>query len=485
MPSKKKEEANKQLSFGDLPASPGPVSGPAPPSVSEPRIAPAPIMDPPTPRIHTVSELVSAAAGVLEGAFGDTWVEGEISGLSKPASGHIYFTLKDDKCALPCVMWRGAARRLRFRMEQGLQLRCRGNLSIYDKSGKFQFYARSAEPAGLGELQLAFEQLKKRLAAEGLFDDRHKKPLPRLPRKVAVVTSPTGAAVRDIIRVLHARFPLHIVICPTRVQGEGAAAEIANALGKADGLGADLIIVGRGGGSLEDLWAFNEEEVARAIFAATTPVISAVGHEVDTTIADFVADLRAATPSNAAELAVPVLAELEQQLAVDRRRLERGVRSHLRQASLGLSRLRERLERPDRLIHRSRQNLDDKTGRLEEALAGALSRRGRHLQGMKERLSRQEPRVRLSRLSNQLNMLEARANQAVTDHLEQRRARLGRLAATLQALSPLGVLARGYSLVFDQKGRLIKEAGQLKPGDKLKLRLHQGQVEAKATKVES
>ena len=430
-----------------------------------------------------MSQLVRAAAGVLEQGFKDVWVEGEVSGLSKPASGHLYFNLKDDKCALPVVMWRGSAKRLRFRMEQGLQLRCKGYLSIYDRSGKFQFYARSAEPAGLGELQLAFEQLKARLAAEGLFDEAHKQPLPLLPRTIALVTSSSGAAVQDIIRVLHTRFPVRVVVCPTRVQGEGSAQEIATALGRADALGADLIIMGRGGGSLEDLWAFNEEVVARAIFAARTPVISAVGHEVDVTIADFVADKRAATPSNAAELAVPEKAELQQKLDIARRRLQGAAKNQHRQASLRLSRLRERLDRPDRLIHRGRQRLDEQTGRLQEALARAVSARRRDLNSLGERLNRQEPRVRLSRLQGELAALEVMARKAMAKHLERRKALLGRMAASLNALSPLGVLARGYSLVFDGEGRLVKEAARLAEGDPISIRLHQGRLEAITTGV--
>ena len=431
-----------------------------------------------------MSQLVRAAAATLEQGFQDVWVEGEVSGLSRPASGHLYFNLKDDKCSLPVVMWRGSAKRLRFRMEQGLQLRCRGHLSIYDRSGKFQFYASTAEPAGLGALQLAFEQLKAKLAAEGLFDEARKQPLPRLPRTIAVVTSGSGAAVQDIIRVLHERFPVRVVICPTRVQGEGSAKEIAEALKQADGLGADLIIVGRGGGSLEDLWAFNEEVVARAIAGLRTPVISAVGHEVDVTIADFVADRRAATPSNAAEMAVPEMTELRQKLDVARRRLDRAARNQHRQASLRLSRLREQLERPDRLIHRSRQQLDEQASRLHEALAYAVATRRRKLMALGERLNRQEPRVRLTRLRGELATLDARSRRAIADKVAEKKALLRRQAATLNALSPLGVLARGYSLVFDGEGRLLKEAQSVVPGAPLKIRLHQGSIHATTDRIE-
>ncbi len=430
-----------------------------------------------------MSQLVHAAAKTLEGRFSDIWVEGEVSGLSRPASGHLYFNLKDDKCSLPVVMWKGSARRLRFRMEQGLQLRCRGHLGIYERSGKFQFYARTAEPAGLGELQLAFEQLKAKLGAEGLFDEARKKPLPRLPRTVAVVTSASGAALQDILRVLRARFPLRVVVSPTRVQGEGAAGEIAGALERADSLGADLIIVGRGGGSLEDLWAFNEEVVARAIAACQTPVISAVGHEVDVTIADFVADRRAATPSNAAEMAVPEKAELQQKLEVARRRLDRAARNRIHRASLQLSRLRERLERPDRLIGLGRQRLDEQTARLQAALTRALTTRRRELAGLSERLTRQEPRIRLGRLAAELSIMRTRAAQAMRRKLDEEQRRLAERAAQLHALSPLAVLARGYSLVFDGEGGLLKEAAAVSPGDPIRVRLHKGELEATTTGV--
>ena len=300
---------------------------------------------PAPPRTLTVSQLVRQASRQLEAKFGEVWVEGEVSNLSRPRSGHLYFTLKDDKAQLSVVMFRGHAGRLRFRIEDGQLLRCRGRLGIYDAQGRFQLTAEAAEPTGVGALQLAFEQLKAQLNKEGLFRARHKQRLPRLPRTIAVVTSPTGAAVRDVIRVLQRRCPVRVVVCPTKVQGDGAAAEVVAALGRADRLNADLIIVGRGGGSLEDLQAFNTELVARAIFAARTPVISAVGHEVDVTIADMVADLRAPTPTGAAELAVPVMTELRDQLAVERQRLHRGARHRLDSAALSMERLRGRLAR--------------------------------------------------------------------------------------------------------------------------------------------
>ena len=474
---------------------------------SEVVAAPAePVEAPAEPHIYTVSELVQRISRQLEREYPQVWVEGEVSNLRVPSSGHAYFTLKDAGAQLSVTMFRSAISRLRFKLEDGQSLRLRGRLSIYEAQGKFQLLADLAEPCGLGALQLAFEQLKRRLEAEGLFEARHKKPLPLLPRTIAVVTSPTGAALQDILRVLHTRCPVRVVVCPTAVQGVEAPAELVAALGRADALGADLIICGRGGGSLEDLWAFNTEEVARAIFALRTPCISAVGHEVDVTISDWVADLRAPTPSAAAEMAVPVLAELEAQLEVLGVRLGRALRQRLTDANFALERALRRLGTPAQRLNRERQLVDEIAGRLETLLARRLARQKGELGGLRLRLEAQQPRVRLARdratLVEVAARLEAAAERALDPRrrrleqlvaalelvgrrlLEPRRRRLGQLAASLDALSPLAVLGRGYSVVQDARGGVVREAGSLAVGEALSVRLHRGRLGCTVTEVE-
>jgi exodeoxyribonuclease VII large subunit len=428
------------------------------------------------PKVFSVSELVRRASRRLESGFGDVWVEGEVSNLKTPSSGHVYFTLKDARAQLAVVIFRSACARLKFRIEDGLLLRCRGHLHVYEPQGRFQLAAETAEPAGLGALQLAFEQLKRKLEAEGLFDAGHKKPLPRLPRAVAVVTSPTGAALRDILRVLHARFPVRVVVSPTPVQGSEAPEAIAAALRRADRFGADLIIVGRGGGSLEDLWAFNTEVVARAIFAARTPLISAVGHEVDVTISDLVADQRAPTPSAAAEMAVPVRDELLEQLAVCRSRLTRTMRHTLEERRWALERLRRQLVSPAELVNRGRMALDDATSGLQQALTRRLARRREALLQLRARLAAQEPRARLARHRAALAEARQQLVQRAGAGLARRRAALEQATARLEALSPLAVLERGYGLVLDENRHVVRDLLALAPGQRLVLRLRGGEV---------
>jgi len=438
----------------------------------------------PGPKAYSVTQLVQQASRLVETHFGELWVEGEVSNFRQPSSGHLYFTLKDSRAQLAVVMFRSAASKLKFRIEDGQRLRCRGRLGIYDAQGRFQLTADLAEPDGAGALQIAFEQLKRKLESEGLFDPKHKKPLPRLPRTIAVVTSPTGAALQDILRVLGDRCPVRVIVCPTAVQGDEAPAELVLAIGRADQLGADLIIVGRGGGSIEDLWAFNSEQVARAIFAARTPIISAVGHEVDVTIADFVADRRAATPSAAAEMAVPVMAELQAQLETLRVRLRRAAHQRLRERALVLERLRRRLGSPQRLIDRSRMRLDDATGKLEGAMRRQLARRREGLGRRKERLAAQEPRVRLARDRARLLALETRLAALTRRRLERCRADLATGAARLNALSPLAVLARGYGLVFDEAGHAIRDTAQLQLGERLRVRFHRGEARVRVEELQ-
>ena len=431
---------------------------------------------PPPPKAYTVAQLVRLASRRLESHFADIWVEGEVSNLSRPRSGHVYFTLKDRQAELSVVMFRSSAERLRFSIEAGLKIRCRGKLGIYDARGQFQLTAETAEPTGVGALQAAFEQLKAKLAAEGLFHARHKKPLPKLPRTLAVVTSPTGAALQDVLRVAHQRCPVRVVICPTPVQGSGAAMEVVAALRRADDMGADVIILTRGGGSLEDLQAFNNEGVARAIFSARTPVISAVGHEVDITIADLVADVRAPTPSGAAEVAVPVMEELRQRLRVERTRLWRALQHRLGRADLTLERLRGRLGTPSDVLNRGRMRLDDRLGLLEAAMARELRRRRERLDHLRARLSAHEPRARLARDRGALHELHTRLGSAARRRLEQGRSSLAREAGRLQALSPLAVLSRGYAVVLDPRRELVRRVDQLAAGDRVRVKFHRGEA---------
>ena len=411
-------------------------------------------------RVLSVGELTREIKDLLAGAFPAVWVKGEISNWKGPnTSGHLYFKLKDASAALECAMFRGSAARLTFAPKDGLEVEAFGEISVYEPRGGYQLVIKQLRPAGIGALLAQLEELKRRLAAEGLFDPARKQPLPRYPRTVGVVTSPVGAAVRDIVKVLRARWPgLRIVLAPVKVQGEGAASEIAAAIERFDRWGlADVLIVGRGGGSIEDLWAFNEEPVVRAIAAARTPVISAVGHEVDVTLADHAADQRAATPSNAAELAVRSARETEQQvesyalrMQVRMRhrleRLQRDLRAILRQH--GFRRVKD-------LFTHWRQRTDDLSGRLEQGVRGALEtsrarwERARTAWGLREAVPRRLAEARLG-LSRSHTALE---DAIVARVLDRRRLALA-FGDRLRALSPRRVLERGYALV----------RGELRPG---------------------
>ena len=383
----------------------------------------------------TVSELNARIKGLIESdpALGSVCVRGELSNYKIYPSGHHYFTLKDAESSLRCVMFRSAASKLRFRPESGMGVTVCGRVSVYPRDGAYQLYCEELIPEGAGDLQLAYEQLKERLRREGLFDPAHKKPIPRYPERIAVITSSAGAAVHDIIRVLRKRWPVaKVLLLPVRVQGVEAPPEIVGAIRYANRHRlADLIITGRGGGSIEDIWAFNDERVARAIYESELPVISAVGHEPDVTIADFVADLRAATPSNAAELAVPDMSELREALSAARARLDQAVNRRLSERRKGLEELASRrvMQSPTGFIDQRRLELDSIRLRLD---AAAMARLGRE---------RQE---------------------------------FSRLAAKLDALSPLKVLGRGYSIALDAGGRAVKDAGRLSPGERLELRFSKG-----------
>ncbi len=410
-------------------------------------------------KIYRVAELTRLIKTILEDEVGEIWVEGEVSNFRQPASGHWYFTLKDESAQLTAVMFRGNQRGVRFHPKDGMLLRANGLVSVYEKSGQYQMIVRSLEVAGQGALQAAFEALKRKLAAEGLFDPERKKPLPLLPRHIGVVTSPTGAAIRDILNILTRRFyNLHVVVAGVRVQGPGAAEEIAAALDDFNRRGdMDVLIVGRGGGSLEDLWCFNEEVVARAIARSTIPVVSAVGHEIDFTISDFVADLRAPTPSAAAELVVGRKADFEGQLQECSRRLRRALSQQL-------------ADLKHRFLAAGRSYVFREPRHLVRRVLERIERLRAQMQRQAENSLRQE-----QQLVDELNGRLARHMQSWS-HAQS--MALARLEAQLKGINPLAVLERGYSITFKPDGSVIKAANQARPGDRITTRVAAGTFES-------
>lgn len=406
-------------------------------------------------KIYRVAEITRLIKTALEGEVGEVWVEGEISNFRQPSSGHWYFTLKDENAQLNAVLFRGQQAGVGFQPADGLVVRVFGLVSVYEKSGQYQILVRQMEAAGQGALQAAFEALKRKLQAEGLFDEARKKPLPQLPRHIGIVTSPTGAAIQDILNILTRRFyNLHLVLAPVKVQGPGAAEEIAAAIDDLNALGGlDVLIVGRGGGSLEDLWCFNEEIVARAIARSALPVISAVGHEIDFTISDFVADLRAPTPSAAAELVIGRKTDFEAALAEQARRLARALNEY----RLGLKNRFTAASRsyvfrePGHLVRQHRDRLGRWQIQIANRLQGAFRERQQRADELAFRIARVvQERPRLIRLE------------------------LKRLAAQLNSVNPLAVLERGYSITSNADGRIIKAAAQVKPGDRVRTRVARG-----------
>ncbi|MGH7406862.1 MAG: exodeoxyribonuclease VII large subunit [Candidatus Methylomirabilales bacterium] len=393
-------------------------------------------MEPAAPHVYTVSALTAELKVLLEGTYPTLWVEGEVSNFKHHASGHMYFTLKDAASQVRAVMFRAANRGLKFRPEDGLAVLVRASLSVYEPRGEYQLYVEHMEPKGLGALQLAFEQLKSRLAAEGLFDEGRKRPIPRLPRRIGIVTSPSGAAIRDMLNIIDRRFAnVEILIYPARVQGEGAAEEIVAGITALNARGdLDVLIVGRGGGSIEDLWAFNEESVARAIAASKVPVISAVGHETDFTVADFVADLRAPTPSAAAELVVAHKAELV-------------------------------------------QRLDDLTSRLESALAHRVRAGRQRLSSLARHLALLNPVEQVRRQRERVAVAAQTLRAGIRTRLKLWEGDLRGLVGKLESLSPLAILARGYSITrLLPDLSIVKEAAAVRPGEAVTVLLHRGSL---------
>jgi exodeoxyribonuclease VII large subunit len=439
-----------------------------------------------------VRALVAAVRTLVEREYSDAWVEGEISNFRAPDSGHIYFTLKDGDAQIRVVMFRSAARLLRFRPADGMQVVVRGRVTIYEDRGELQIAAEYIEPKGAGGLQVAFEQLKAKLEAEGLFAAERKKAIPTLPSRIGIVTSPQAAALRDILNILQRRHhSANAVIYPAQVQGESAAAEVAggvryfNEVRGDEGRAVEVVIVGRGGGSAEDLAAFNDEGLARAVAASEIPVISAVGHETDFTIVDFVADLRAATPSAAAELVIRSRVEVETQAEAVRERLVRAVERRLLEARNALM---ERAQdgafaRMMDLIRQRQQKVDDLAHRLERGERQSLDLVRRRLETVAAAVQHYDLRRVLAGIRGELAAGTAALAAAMRNQLLQNKVRIERMGQALEMLSPLAILERGYALVFDGAGQLVKDAGQVSAGDEIRARVARGEIAAVVKKA--
>ncbi|MFO8142918.1 MAG: exodeoxyribonuclease VII large subunit [Marinobacter sp.] len=439
------------------------------------------------PRALTVSELNHQVRHLLESSFMQVWVEGELSGLSKPSSGHWYFSLKDQKCQIRCAMFRGANQRIRPLPREGDQIRIRGKVTLYENRGDFQIIVEHMEPAGLGALQQAFEALKLKLQTEGLFDPARKKPIPPMPRHIGVVTSPTGAAIHDILTVLARRCPaIPVTLYPTAVQGQAATADIVGAIERAQRHNvADVLIIGRGGGSLEDLWCFNEEAVARAIANCSIATVSAVGHEVDVTIADFVADLRAPTPSAAAEKVSPDQLQWLRRLGEQEVRLGQSARRLFQRLDNQLGHLAARLRDPRRELQDKAQRMDELDVRLNKAIGQQLARSQLKASHLNQRLATQSPRKTLITAREQVARLHERLETAIRHQLRQHQDRLHHSAQTLHVVSPLATLGRGYAIVRDDHHQIVRDASQLTRGASISARLGRGTVRAQVTEVKT
>lgn len=444
------------------------------------------------PKVHTVAEITRRVRDLIERGVGEVWVEGEISNLRRQASGHQYFTLKDASSQLTCVLFASAAAGLRgSKLADGQNVQVYGGVSVYEARGQYQMIVRVVQERGEGALQARFEALKRRLAAEGLFDAKRKRPLPKFPRRVGLVTSPTGAAIRDFLNVLHRRHPgIEVVINPVRVQGKGAAAEIARAVrefGEMEKYGlpaVDVIVVTRGGGSIEDLWEFNEEVVARAIAASPLSVLSAIGHEIDFTIADFVADLRAATPSAAAELLAADRMVVLERLRQDATRLAGVCRNRLELLDARINALRSSplFREPSRLLLEIRQTLDRQSASLENQTALTIERRRHQLGDLLSRLTVCSPAQAIRETRQTGGILRRRMEEILGRETTARRSRLERARGVLQALNPAATLARGYTITLDETGRPLTSAKSVTEGGSLRTRFHDGEVISSSAK---
>mgnify|MGYP001167487438 FL=1 len=422
-------------------------------------------------KIFTVSEVNRRIKELMEAGFPDVWVEGEVSGATRIATGTVFFNLKDASGLLKCVIFPQTARGIKFEVKDGDKLICRGGVSVYERDGRYQLYVRSLEPKVLGSLQLALEQLKKRLEKEGLFASEHKRKIPYLPSRIGVVTSASGAAFKDILKVAAGRFSgMHMILYPVKVQGEGAAGEIASAVREFNVYNArarknervEVLIVGRGGGSIEDLWAFNEEPVARAVYDSEIPVISAVGHERDWTLCDLAADLRAPTPSAAAELVVPDKEELRQKLSRLTASLQAGLQD---------------------LTRSSREDLDALAHRMQMSAAHYLEIGASRMDSAVKKLRLLNPKAMLEQFRRRVSELSGRASTAWTHLLQIKNAVLRSAAANLNGLSPLNVLSRGYSITFSAAGGVIRSAGDVSAGEEIRIKLHDDEITGQVTEV--
>ncbi|REK77338.1 exodeoxyribonuclease VII large subunit [Paenibacillus paeoniae] len=443
------------------------------------------------PKVYSIKEINKYIRMKLETdlVLGDVWLRGEISNFTHHSSGHMYFTLKDSDSRLKCVMFASHNVRLPFKPKEGAKVMARGNISVFERDGNYQFYVMAMQPDGIGSLYLAFEQLKGRLESEGLFSNARKRELPPFPKAVGVITSPTGAAVRDIITTIQRRYPfIPVYVYPVLVQGKGAAPAIVDAIDAMNRFGeCDVLIVGRGGGSLEELWAFNEETVARAIANSGIPVISAVGHETDFTIADFVADMRAATPTAAAELAVPYIAEIRQQRERMNQRLIAAMNKSITGEKERLSRIRRSpfFLHPRRYMLDQAQRLDRMQEQLEQRMHKRLSKEDARLSQLQAKLAARHPGEALQQSAKRLATVTRGLEMSVASMLKEHRLRLHGAIGQLDALSPLKVMARGYSLVYDsESGRLIKSVDETKNGDAVQVKLMNGRLLCRVESIE-
>jgi len=436
-------------------------------------------------KIYSVSEFTHAIRSFLESKFPFVWISGEVSNFKKPSSGHYYFTLKDKHAQISAVMFRGQNQQLKFKLENGLQINALGRLTVYPPYGNYQIILEYAEPEGLGALQLAFEQLKARLAEEGLFDQKHKKSLPFIPEHISVITSPQGAVIHDIQNVLRARFIRPIQLVPVNVQGQRAPNEIIDALQLINQQKrSDVIIIARGGGSLEDLQAFNNEKVARAVFASKIPVVSAIGHETDYTIVDFVADFRAPTPSAAASCIVPERRELIRKLYTTNNALIQALATHIQYKRLSLKNLSSRLKSPKRIFEKIRQKLDISTQNLVDRMNAQIRYAKDHLNNLQKRMIVANPQKRVTALKNELHWQTTALVKATQKYHDQRRARLKNLNGRLIALDPYAILARGYSVTrLLPDNTIVKNTENLQPGQRLNITFGSGHAEVLIEKI--
>ena len=441
-------------------------------------------MELPSRKIYTVSELTEQIRSTLESGFSSVWIKGEISNYKKAPSGHSYFTLKDDSAQIRSVMFKLQGRFIKFKLEDGLQVLAWGRVSVYGPRGDYQFIIDTVEPAGLGSLMLSFEQLKMKLAAEGLFDETRKRVLPKFPRTVGVVTSASGAAVRDIIKIIHRRSPnINVLLSPTSVQGDKAPQEIVSALSRLCRIDeVDVIIIGRGGGSVEDLWAFNAEEVVREVAVCVKPIVSAVGHETDFTLTDFAADIRASTPSAAAELVAPDVTELALSAQSLFSRLKNSVYNSLERRSTALDEWYKRLYDPRRSIVLKRQLMDEMVIRLRNAIRRDIERKTFDYNALRKRLRIELAAQKLKTCDEAVQAMSSRLSRIIGVRLSETRNSLTSLVGRIDDLSPLKVLARGYSIAFRlDDGKTVTDSDSVETGDRLRIRLARGELITEVT----